>query len=422
MDRKDFISMLSGVIMMPQIINSMSSQKVENYEFTTGEVDWESVRKDFFLAENYVDLRSFAASALPKQTIEHYIKNYRDIQALPSVRNHGVATGEKSILRMKISEILNCSFEEVAIMRNTTEALNTALMGIKLNEGDEVLASVHEYDSMVSTLVQRQKREGIVVTNVDIPYKPSSKEQILECFKKSVTPKTKLILISHIVWISGQIYPIKEICKWARENNIITVIDAAQSFSHIDIDVLKIDCDYLGASLHKWCAAPLGTGFLYVKKDNIADTYPLIASYEYSADSDRIEKFENFGSITPVFNSCLNSIDYWMNLGHNKKTQRIQFLKNYLSERLNGLKGVEIATNLEPDQSCGILYFTVKGKSAIELRNRLYSEYNISVQAIENYKNMYVDYKGVNCIGVSTPVYILEKQLDYFIDSLTNII
>ncbi len=422
MDRKDFISTLSGVFMMPQIINSMSSQQFENYEFMNGEVDWKRVRKDFFLEENYVDLRSFAASALPEQTIEHYIKNYRDIQALPSVRNPGIAKGEKNILRMKISEILNCSYEEVAIMRNTTEALNTALMGIKLIEGDEVLASVHEYDSMVATLVQRQKREGIVVTNVDIPYKPDSKEQILECFKKSVTPRTKLILISHIVWISGQIYPINEICKWARDNNIITVIDAAQSFSHIDIDVSAINCDYLGASLHKWCAAPLGTGFLYVKKDNIADTYPLIASYEYSADSDRIEKFENHGSITPVFNSCLNSIDYWTNLGHDKKTRRIQFLKNYLSARLNELKEVEIATNLEPDQSCGIIYFTVKDKSAVELRNRLYKEYNISVQAIENYKNMYVDYKGVNCIGISTPVYILEKQLDYFIDSLKKII
>ncbi len=426
MNRKDFISTFPSIIFVPEIANRMSVYNIENpkkgQESVKDEINWKNVQDQFFLDENFVDLRAFASSSIPKTTLENFIHEYRSIQAFPSTRNHGIVKEGDSLLRRKISENLNCSFEEVAIMRSTTEALNNALMGIKLKAGDEVLASVHEYDSMIATLVQRQKREGIVVTNVEVPYQPTSKEQILECFKRSVTIRTKIILISHIVWISGQIYPIQEICEWARKKNIITVIDAAQSFSHIEVDVSKIDCDYLGASLHKWCAAPLGTGFLYIKRDNIASTFPLFASYEYSADSPKIEKFENFGSSTPIFDSCVKSLDYWTNLGLDEKRNRIQFLKNYLADKLKDLKDIEIVTNLDPDHSCGILYFKVKNNSASELKERLYKKYNISVQAIENYKNLYVDYKGVNCIGVSTPVFILERQLDYFVDSLKNLI
>lgn len=421
MDRKDFISTLPGVFFMPEIIKSVNSSDIYMHKMNE-EINWEKVRNHFYFDKKFIDLRTFAASPIPKQTLEHFTQNYRQVQAFPSNRNHGIANGKKELLRIKISEHLNCSFEEVAIMRSTTEALNNALMGIKLKKGDEVLASIHEYDSMMATLEQRRKRDGIKISKVEIPYKPTSKEQVLEYFKKSATPKTKVILISHIVWISGQIYPIEEICKWAREKNIITVVDAAQSFSHIETDLSKIDCDYFGASLHKWCAAPLGTGFLYIKKEKISDTYPLFASYQFSSDSSRIEKFENFGSITPIFDSCVNSLEYWTNLGNDKKKSRIQFLKNYLADKLKNISEVEIVTNIEPENSCGILYFNVKNKSAGKLKERLYNEYSISVQAIENYKNNYVDYKGVNAIGIATPVFILKKQLDFFLETLKKIV
>ena len=426
MNRKNFISKLPGIYFIPELMHGLNQQNIQVFEnsdqLEDEEILWEKIRSHFYFDTTFTDLRTFAASPIPVETLEHFTKTFRQIQAFPSDRNHGIAEGNKETLRVKIAENLNCSYEEVAIMRSTTEALNNALMGINLSKGDEVLASSHEYDSMIASLVQREKREGIKVTIVDIPYQPESNKQVLELFKKKVTPRTRVILLSHIVWISGQIYPVEEICHWARENNILTVVDAAQSFSHIETDVTKIGCDYFGASLHKWCAAPVGTGFLYIRKENISNTYPLFASYQYSSDSVRIEKFENFGSSTPIFNSCVNSLDYWAKLGFDTKRQRILFLRNYLTDKLNDLKGVEIATNLDADQSCGIIYFTVKNKSAGELKKRLYEDYKISVQAIEKYKNLYVDYKGVNCVGVSTPVFILPEQLDYFVDSLKKLI
>ena len=410
---------------MPEIVDRINMQDMYAAKLPgkrSEPIDWEEVRSHFVLDEQYTDMRTFAASPIPKGTLDKFIENYRHVQSFPSARNHGIAQGDKGLLRVKIAERLNASYEEVAIMRNTTEALNNALMGIRLDPGDEVLASVHEYDSMMGSLAQREHREGIKITRVDIPYQPASKEQILELFKKSATSKTKVLLISHIVWISGQIYPVKELCEWARASGIITVIDAAQSFSHIETDVSEIDCDYLGASLHKWCAAPLGTGFLYVKRDRIAETYPLLGSYQYSPDSPQIEKFENFGATSPVFDVCVNSLDYWTNLGYDNKLERILYLKNYLVDRLSALKNVEIATNLAVDSSCGITYFRVQNRSANDIKRRLYEEFNISVQAIENYKTPYVDYANVNCVGVATPVFILPKQIDYFIDSLEKVV
>ena len=426
MDRQHFLSYLAGMAFIPQTINRRDmtdGRTTRRSGRVAGEpIDWEEVHADFYLDGQTLDFRTFAASPVPSVTINRFIDNYRDVQSLPSVRNHGIAAGSKALLRVKIAEQLNCSHEEVAIMRNTTEALNNALSGVQLERGDEVLASVHEYDSMVATLKQRQAREGIVLKYVDIPYQPASKEEILALYKRAVTEKTKLILISHIVWISGQIYPVAEICKWAREKGIITVVDAAQSFSHIETDVAKLDCDYFGASLHKWCAAPLGTGFLYVRKEKISSTYPLLASYQFAPDAPEIEKFENFGATSPVFDACVNSLDYWSHLGFTNKVERILFLKNYLADRLSTVKHVEIATNLGVEHSCGITYFRVENRSANEIKQRLYKDFQISVQAIENYKNAFVDYKNVNCVGVATPVFVLPAHIDRFVDSLSRVV
>lgn len=426
MHRKDFLLQMTGTLLMPQLfgcmdINRESGNSHQLEENMTNQVDWKKIKSQFLYDDKYVNLRAFASSPVPKETAKRFVEGYTHIQAFSAHRNHASTEESKKVLREKISAAINCSIAEVAVMRSTTEALNNAIMGIKMKAGDEVLASVHEYDSMVASFVQRQEREGIVVTKVDVPYQPSSSEEIVNYFKNSVTPKTRVILLSHIIWISGQIYPIQEICQWARERNIITVIDAAQSFSHINIDVEQIGCDYLGASLHKWCAAPLGTGFLYVRKDRIAETFPLFASYGYTTDSPNIEKFENIGASTPVFDSCIHSLDFWKKLGSQVKMERTQYLKSYLADKLAGVKNVKVVTNLDREHSCGIIYLGVGNKSATAVKKELFEKHNVLVQAIEGYKNLFVDYDGVNCIGVATPVFVLEEELDYFTESLSKL-
>jgi selenocysteine lyase/cysteine desulfurase len=422
MTRADFLANTFNITLMSQLDRLTEFQN--DFVPPTNSLDeryWSNFRQQFYLDNNLINFRANAASPIPKKVLDFFIKEYRDIQSLPSVKNKGIEEGEKEALRVALSKEINCSVKELAIMRNTTEALNNVIMGFPFKKGDEVIASVHEYDSMLGSLYQRQIKDGITIKTINIPYQPQSKEQIVEIFEKNITNKTSMFLISHIIWISGQIYPIKEICELARKNNITTVIDAAQSFSHINVDVADIGCDYLGTSLHKWCSAPLGTGFLYVRKDLISKTYPLIGSYKYFPDDEAIEKFENFGTVTPVFNAANASIQFWQKLGLNIKTHRMQSLKEYWTQQLQELPNIEILTNNDNQNSCGVAFFHVRGKSAVYVANQLWEKHKITVQAIENYKNNFVDYKDVNAIGIATPVFITKANIDKLVSAIRSI-
>ena len=419
MNRAEFIATLAGL----PVLSAAARQARRATDELAGSMVtdasyWERIRQDFYLDEQWLDFRAFASSPVPKVTMDRLTNDYRSIQQLPSLRGYQPAAGNQDTVRVQIAQELNCLPEEVALMRSTTDALNNALMGFPFQKGDEVLASVHEYDSMLGSLHQRQLRDGIVVTPVAVPYQPATPEQIVECFKRRVSPKTRMLLISHIVWISGQIYPIQELCQWASARGIVTVIDAAQSFSHLPIDVRQIDCDYLGAPLHKWCAGPLGTGFLYVKRTHIAQTYPLAGHYAYAADSDRIEKFENFGALAPVFPAASISLTYWRTMGLATKRDRMQFLKEYWMEALRRIPQVKIVTNQSAEHSCGIGFFTVPGHRASHIKEQLLKQDGIVVQAIENYRNRNVNYRGVNAVGIATPVFILPVHLDQLAASL----
>jgi selenocysteine lyase/cysteine desulfurase len=423
MNRKDFISTVLGAALAPAMNDAMAmglpNQKVDRL---TDEPFWTKIRNEFVLDRNFIDLRASGASSIPRVSMNKFLSDFQYVQSFPSDRSAPTTEASMERLRGKLAGQINCLAKEIAVVRNTTEALNNAIMGFPFQKGDEVVASVHEYDSMMGSFYQRKIRDGIVIKNLEIPYKISNTKEILKLWEQSITPKTKAFLISQIVWISGQIYPVKEICELARKHDIVTIVDAAHSFSHLKIDVKDLGCDYLGTSLHKWCAAPIGTGFLYIKRDLIAKTFPLFAHYVHKPDEDAIEKFDNLGTITPIFDAAIASIDFWDNLGFELKTKRMHYLKRYWTTRLKQNPKIEIVTDTDEKFSCGLAFFKINGKSSTAVKNVLWKEHRIKVAAIENYKNHYVDYAGVNAIGVATPVYITTKELDRFIQAIERIV
>lgn len=421
MKRKEFLQTLVGIPLLASI-DHFAQSSGGHKELVANEDFWTKIRKQFYLDDRSLDFRCNATSSLPNVAFDHFVKNYRYIQAYPSSRNREIANGAKEQLRVSLADEINCSISEVAIMRSTTEALNNAIMGFPFQKGDEVIASAHEYDSMLGSLYQQQSRVGITVKQIDIPYKPEASEQIVELFRRNITPRTKMLLISHIVWISGQIYPVKELCALAKKHNIFTVIDAAQTFSHIPVDVRDMDCDYLGGSLHKWAAAPLGTGFLYVKQKNIGKTMPLMGHYNYKADDEAIEKFENLGATTPVFDSAAISLEYWKKLGVKLKTQRTRYLMKLWTERLRSLSDITILTNTDETQSCGITYFQVKNRGAKDVRDLLSKKHDISVQAFQGYKTTFVDLSNLNAVGIATPVFITAKEIERLFSAVKEIV
>lgn len=424
MNKRQFLQTMPFLGLSLNSFAKTFDMNLENYSpenIVKDEYFWQKVRNQFFLDDNFIDLRANSASSIPRVSMNKFSSDFQFIQAMPSYRNSEMNDEAFLKLRGKIAKQINCSEKEIAIMRNTTEALNNAIFGIPMNKGDEVIASVHEYDSMMGSFYQRKLRDGIVIKNIEIPYKITDSKEVVALFEKAITPKTKVFLISQIIWISGQIYPIKEICELAKKHNILTIVDAAQSFSHIPIDVQDLSCDYLGTSLHKWSAAPLGTGFLYIKRDLIPKTFPLFAHYVHKPDDENIEKFENFGSITPVFSGAIESLDFWEKLGFDLKVKRMQYLKMYWTERLKQNPKIEIVTNTNEKFSCGIAFFKVKGKSSTAISKTLRNEHKIIVPIIENYKNLYVDYGDVNIVGIATPVYVTTRELDKFIQAIEKI-
>lgn len=422
MNRKDFLAATLGLPFIAAAKDLLAMDLRVQKDMRPNDEDfWLKIRNQFVFDKNFTDFQANVASPMPRVVMKKFLTDYQYIQAFPAHRNSEMNESAMATLRAKLGTQINCSEKEIAVMRNTTEALNNAIMGFPFDKGDEVVASVHEYDSMMGSLYQRKLKDGIVIKQIEIPYKISDTAEIVKLFEKAITPKTKVFLISQMVWISGQIYPVKEICELAKKHNIVTIIDAAQSFSHIKIDVKDLDCDYLGASLHKWCSAPLGTGFLYIKRDLISKTFPLFAHYIHKPDDDNIAKFENFGTITPVFGAAVESLEYWDKLGIESKIKRMQFLKKYWTERLKQNPKIEVVTNADDKYSCGLAFFKVKGKSSTDIKNILWKEHKIKVTAIENYKNHYVDYGDVNAIGVATPVYVTTKQLDKFIQVIEKL-
>src|SRR5437016_11890276 len=201
---------------------------------------------------------------------------------------------EIEAVRTRLAQVAGCDPEEMAITRNASESLEIAQYGIDLKAGDEVLTTNQDYPRMLTTFRQRERREGIVLKTISFPVPPPSMDDLYQRFERAITPRTKLILFCHITNRTGQIFPVRRICQLARSRGIPAIVDGAHAFSQFPFKISDLDCDYYGTSLHKWTYAPIGTGFLYVRKSRIASTWPLMAAGT-SQDND-IRKFEEIGT------------------------------------------------------------------------------------------------------------------------------
>src|SRR5207245_5693711 len=196
--------------------------------------------------------------------------------------------------RTRLAELFGCDREEIAITRNASESLEILLDGMDLKPGDEILTTTQDYPRMLTTLRQREQRENLKLKLVQIPIPPKNLNEITAAFERGITPRTRLILISHVINITGQITPVKEVCALARAKGIETIVDGAHSFACLDFKRADLGCDYFGTSLHKWLMAPKGTGLLYVKKDKIEKLWPLFAADAKQAGD--VRKFEEIGT------------------------------------------------------------------------------------------------------------------------------
>lgn len=384
------------------------------YQVARDESFWFYVQQAFNIDRNIVNLNNGGVHPAPKIVMDA-VHRYLDFSnGAPPFNMWRLLGPRKELIRKKLADTFGCSPEEMAITRNVTESMQIALLGLDLDPGDEVLTTTHDYPSMKKALFQRQEREGVIVKTFDFPYPPPSLKVLADLFEKNITSKTKLILVCHITNLTGQIFPIRDICQMARKRGIEVVVDGAHSFGHFEHKQKDLDCDIYGANLHKWMMGPVGTGFLYVKKEKIRKIWPLFPeSYEMRDD---IRKFENIGTHPEYLELAIGeALAFHHGIGGKRKEERLRYLRDYWAKKLEKLPGVKFLTSYDPQQSCGIGTFTVENIDMTKLAQILFDKHKIYIISVQ----IPVDVMGIR---VTPSIYTTLRELDLFIDAASHYI
>ncbi|MDR6808226.1 selenocysteine lyase/cysteine desulfurase [Dyadobacter sp. BE34] len=315
-------------------------------------------------------------------------------------------------LRQRLAKLAGTDAEEIAINRNATEALNTIIFGLPLEKGDEVIGTLQDYPNMVQAWKQRQMRDGIVYKQLSFDFPIENKEQIVKAYADAITPRTKIIHVTHIINWVGQIMPVKEISQMAHAKGIEVVCDGAHTFGLLDYKIPDLECDYFGTSLHKFLSAPVGSGMMWIKKDKIEKIWPLLCNSE--PKSGNIRKFETLGTRSfPIEQAIGEAINFQEGIGSKRKQDRIHYLKKYWAEKAAQIPGVKIHTSLKPEFSCAIAGVSIEGMKPEELDGKLMKDYQIHTVGI--------NWENIQCVRVTPHVYTKTSDLDKLVGAIEKI-
>jgi selenocysteine lyase/cysteine desulfurase len=315
---------------------------------------------------------------------------------------------QREPIRERLGRLLGCDAEELALTRNASEGLQICQLGFDLEAGDEVLTTTQDYPRMITTFKQRERREGIVLKQFRIPIPAEDPAEIVRLFEQNITPQTRLILISHMINITGQILPVKEVVRMARKRGLPVIVDGAHTFAHFPFTHEELDCDYYATSLHKWLFAPHGTGLLYVRRDKIADLWPMMAAPDTMDDD--IRKFEEIGTPHPAANylAIAEALTFHQGIGPERKAARLVYLRDRWAKRLLEHDRVRLHTSLQPGFACGIATVEVEGVDSVKLAEHLWDNHRILTVGIKH-----PEFTGIR---VSPSVYTSESEIDRFAD------
>jgi selenocysteine lyase/cysteine desulfurase len=315
-------------------------------------------------------------------------------------------------LRQRLAEFAGTSADELAVVRNASEALEIAIFGLRLQRGDQVVVSTLDYPNMMNAWKQREHRDGIVLKWVKLDLPRMTNEEIIKAYDAEITPDVKVVHITHLINWNGHIIPSKAIADIAHKRGAQVIVDGAHSFAHLKFHIPDTGADYFGTSLHKWLCAPFGSGLLYVKKEHISKLYPLLAAPE--PESDDIRKFESLGTRSFAIEQAIGqALDFQYSIGSTLKEQRLHFLKQYWTEAVTDHPRIRIMTDTKAGRSCALCVVDIEGMTPGELTDALHHQFKIHTVAI--------DYENVKGVRVTPHVYTVTADLDRLISALRTL-
>lgn len=373
---------------------------------------WATIQQAFSVTRGIINLNNGGVSPSPRMVTEAFVRYTWQQEDATAYTMWQILEPQSETVRTGLAEVFGCSAEEIAITRNASESLEILLMGMDFKSGDEILTTTQDYPRMITTLKQREMREGLKLNMIKIPLAPSNVDDIASAFERAVTPKTKLILVSHQINLTGQILPIKKICDMARSKGIETIVDGAHAFAQFDFKQADLGCDYYGTSLHKWIYAPKGTGMLYVKRDKIAKVWALMASEDKNRND--IRKFEEIGTHSAAMRLAIGEAILFHNaIGGKRKEERLRFLARYWMNKLKDVPKVGFNTSFEPKQSCAIANFKIDGIDPVAIGGYLMSKHKIFTTPI-----VHEEFTGIR---ITPNVYTTLWELDRFCEIVESI-
>jgi selenocysteine lyase/cysteine desulfurase len=381
-------------------------------EAATNEDYWQVIQQGYTVNSNIINLNNGGVSPSPR-VVQEAVERYNSLSnQAPSYYMWRILDQGREPLRKKLALLAGSSSEEIAINRNATEALNTVIYGLNFNKGDEIIGTKQDYPNMIHAWNQRALRDGIVYKQISFDFPIENDDAIVSAFEKAITPKTKLLHVTHIINWVGQILPVQKICAMAERKGVEVLVDGAHSFGLLDFNVPDLGCDYFGTSLHKFLSAPIGSGMLWIKKDKIEKVWPLICADK--PNSSDIRKFENLGTRSfPIEQGIGEAIAFHTAIGSKRKEERIRYLKNYWATKVKNVPGVRIHTSLKDEYSCAIAGVTIDGLTPAELDQQLFAKYKIHTVGIV--------WENIRCVRITPHVYTRPADLDVLVDAITAI-
>jgi isopenicillin-N epimerase len=382
-------------------------------EIAADEGYWREIQQAFTLDRTIINLNNGYTCPSPR-VVHEALKRYLDISnQAPIYYMWNLMEPNIESVRRNLAAEAGCDPEELAITRNASEALQICQLGIDLKPGDEVVTTNQDYGRMLDTWDQRARRDGITVKKISFPVPSENLSELAGRIERALTPKTKVLHFCHVTNLTGQLFPVRDLCRMARGRGIQTIVDGAHAFAHFPFKLRDLECDYYGTSLHKWLLAPVGTGFLYVRREHIESLWPLTPAA--AAKAKDIRKFEEVGTHPAAnHNAIAEALAFHQAIGIERKSARLQYLKNRWARRLEKQPGVKILTSFDPSQSWGLANVSLDGTDPSKIYDHLWSRYRIIVAPIKH-----AEYQGLR---VTPNIYTTLDELDTFSGAIEGLL
>lgn len=412
--KRTFVAALGGAalsaLVAPSALAALS--RLTPGELAAQEDFWTALRARYQLPKDYIHLEHGYYSMQATPVLEAFVRHVREINVESSHYMRTVQGDNKARVQAKLAALAGCSPEELIITRNTTESLDTVISGHNWSAGDEAVMAVHDYGAMLDQFALMAKRWGTVNRTVTVPLNPASDDEVVQVYANALTARTKLLMVCHMVNITGHVLPVRKICAMAHARGVPVMVDGAHAFAQLDFRIPDLGCDYYGASLHKWLGTPLGAGLLYVRRDRIQPLWPLYGDMG-AADTD-IRKLNHTGT-HPVHTDLAieDAIAFHEGIGIARKEARLRWLQQYWTTRVRGLPRVRLFTPADPARTGAIANVGVDGVKPGDLATRLMREHNVFTVAI--------DAPGVQGVRVTPQLFTTTAELDALVAGIRAI-